>query len=318
MVSREIDKDMFDQNSFDEDGLNDWLETIAAEYVEGQYAGLASDEVEGYAELVLREGLDERARDHILTSLRNFPLFQSGRESGRVAFVHDLVADVIAARHYRKLINDRWQDTFRRLDHVDVDGPPLLRFMVRGIDKNGLETLRSELRRVGKDRSFAVALTLMMLVNSGRDALRKIDTSFEDRFLVGVRFVDRDLAELSFRGSDLTNAIFERCDLRGSVFQGTHLSRTTFRDCDLQGADLRRSRVQSIVAGQRMLSDVNRIHEWFAENSGVRDQGGRCPTAQQLVHLFGKYVTPLGEPKRDRLPEKALVSGEACRRRRGH
>lgn len=310
MVSREIAKGMFDQNSFDEDGLNDWLETIAAEYVEGQYAGLASDEVQEYAELVLRDGLDRGVRDHILTSLRNFPLFQSGNEGGQVAFVHDLVADVVAARHYRKLINGGRKDTFRRLEHVDVDYPPLLRFMVHGIEEGGLNTLRSALRRVGKDRSFSVALTLMMLVSPGKDTLRKIETSFEDRLLVGVRFVDRDLAELSFRGSDLTNAVFERCDLRRASFPGTHLSRTMFRDCDLRGADLRRSRAQSIVAGQRMLSDVNRIHEWFAESSGVRDEGVRCPTAQQFVYLFGKYVTPLGEPKRDRLPERALVSGK--------
>ena len=44
----------------------------------------------------------------------------------------------------------------------------------------------------------------------------------------------------------------------------------------------------------------------------IRDlwAGRRCPTAQQFMHLFNKYVTPLGSPRRDRLDHRALTAGK--------
>ena len=202
-------------------------------------------------------------------------------------------------------------EVFKRLAHVDVDGPPLLRFMARSLDETGRKHLADELRRPSTDRSFAVALTLMMLAEPSRDVLRQEQISLEDRFLVGVRFSNLDLAKRSFRGSDLTYAVFDGCDLTESSFDSAHFNHTAFRgNCVLHGADVRRSRTQSIVIRNRVEEDVERIHEWFHNETGIGTSRERCPTAQQIMYLFNKFVTPLGAPRRDRLDHKALISGK--------
>ena len=311
MKEREIEKGQFDSNSFEDDGLDDWLEQIAADYVEGRYAGFRQDEAEEYGRYVLRDGLTENEQHHILTSLLNFPLFQAGNESGKLAFVHDLIADAIAARHYLKRLSREAHEVFKRLAHVDVDGPPLLRFMARRLDQAGRAALAEELRLPSKDRSFAVALTLMMLAKPGRDVLRKGHVNLEDRFLVGVQFSDLDLSKSSFRGSDLTYASFNNCDLSGASFDSAYFNHTAFRgDCILRGTDVRGSRAQSIVIGSRVEDDIDRIHAWFHKASGIATSTGHCPTAQQFMHLFSKFVTPLGSARRDRMERMALSSGK--------
>ena len=79
MKDREIGKGLFDRNSFEEGGLEDWLEQIAVDYVEGQYAGFEKDDAEEYATYVLRNGLTDDQQHHILTSLLSFPLQAAAR-----------------------------------------------------------------------------------------------------------------------------------------------------------------------------------------------------------------------------------------------
>lgn len=37
--------------------------------------------------------------------------------------------------------------------------------------------------------------------------------------------------------------------------------------------------------------------------------GEPCPTALQAAHIFGKYITPLGEPRRDDLKRGGSLAG---------
>ena len=307
---REIGKGLFDIASFEEHGLDEWLEQIAADYVEGQYAGFQRDDAEEYGRYVLRDGLSESEQLHILTSLLNFPLFQAGSETGKVAFAHDLIADAVASRYYLKRLGRAAREVLARLEHVDVDGSPLLRFIAGRISEEGKGALVKELHRPNRERGFAIALTLMMLARPDRDVILREDVNLEDRFLVGVRFSDRDLSKRSFRGSDLTYAIFDGCDLTDSAFEGANFNHTAFRDCILRGAEMGRGRAQSVFIGNRLEDNSERIQEWFSKESGiVRTGGGGCPTAQQLMHLFGKFVTPLGSPKKDTLNDRALNAG---------
>jgi len=101
MVQREIDKRLLDVRFVETNGLGEWLEQIAIDYVEGQrYAEINRDQAMEYGEVVLREGLDEGTKDHILTTLLQFPLFRAGEKTGRIAFAHDLIAETLAARAY--------------------------------------------------------------------------------------------------------------------------------------------------------------------------------------------------------------------------
>lgn len=310
MRDREIEKGLLDHASFEEGGLDDWLEQIAADYIEGHYAGFQRDEAEEYGRYVLQDGLSEDEQYHILMSLLSFPLFQAGSESGKVAFVHDLIADAVAARHYLKRLSRETDDVLEKLARVELDLPPILRFMAGRIDKDGMAALVEALRRPNQGRSFAVALTLMMLAQTGRDVLRREAVNLENRSLVSVRFSRLDLSRCSFRGSDLSYAIFDSCDLTEARFDGAHLDQTVFRgDYNLRGAQMGKSRVQSVVIGSRREDDMGRIHEWFSQASGIVTADGGCPTAKQFLHLFGKYVTLLGEGRRDRLDHRGLSAG---------
>lgn len=101
MIKREIDKDLLDLRFLQPSGLEDWLEQIAVNYVEGsRYSDIDRDEATEYGRLVLRDGVDEKTERHILISLLQFPLFREGIQTGRIAFTHDLIAEALAARFY--------------------------------------------------------------------------------------------------------------------------------------------------------------------------------------------------------------------------
>jgi len=96
MIDREINKGLLDLGVFVPDGLQEWLEQLAAGYVEEQrYADISRDEAMMYGELVLRDGLDQNIKNHILTSLVQFPLFRAGSETGLIGFTHDLIAEAL-------------------------------------------------------------------------------------------------------------------------------------------------------------------------------------------------------------------------------
>jgi hypothetical protein len=197
---------------------------------------------------------------------------------------------------------------------VDLDDPILLRFMASSLGGEEEIGLSDELHRASmQDRSLPVLLTLLMLARPERDLLRRIRVGLEGRNLVSVRFEKRDLAGMSFRHTDLSHALFHECDLRGTLFEGAFLQRTRFEGSnqlqDAQFGDL--SRVQSLFAGRRLLEDANQLREWIAANTGrPLTPGEPCPTGLQMRHLFGKFITPLGEPRRDDLKRDGLVAGK--------
>jgi uncharacterized protein YjbI with pentapeptide repeats len=314
IVEREKKKGLLDLDLLEPRGLTDWLEQIALDYVEGQkYADISRDAAMEYGQLVLRAGLDERTRHHILTSLLQFPLFRAGEKTGLVAFVHDLVAEALAARAYLRTLSRQPRDVAIRLARVDLEDPTILRFMARSLGDAERQALVRELR-LGNlpSRAFAVALCLLLMARPERDLLKEARVNLEGQNLVAVRFENRDLSALSFRGSDLSHAVFSGCDLGGAQFEGAFLNRTQFEGQNhMRGAqfgDL--VRVQSIWAGKRLLEDPAEIRSWVGEMTGVPQGAGEpCPTALQVEHLFRKYITPLGEPRRDELKRRALLAG---------
>ncbi|HEV2356885.1 MAG TPA: pentapeptide repeat-containing protein, partial [bacterium] len=157
-----------------------------------------------------------------------------------------------------------------------------------------------------------VLLSLLMLARPGRDVIKRTQLTFESRNLAGLRFMNRDLSGVSFRQSDLSHGVFRDCDLRGALFEGTFLHRTRFEgDNDLRDARFGdSSRAFSIFVGSKLLDDPGQIKEWLAARTGRPvPTAESCPTALQLRYLFGKYITPLGTPKRDYLKHDALVAG---------
>lgn len=315
MVHREEKKGLLDLRLLEPNGLNDWLEQIAVDYVEGQrYADISRDAALEYGQLVLQPTLDENTKHHILTSLLQFPLFRAGEKTGMVAFAHDLIAETLAARFYLRIIPKQPRDVASRLSRVDLDNPTLLRFMASRLGRTEEQALAKEIQSGGlQGRGLAVALSLLLIARPERDLVKRIRPILDAQDLVAVRFENRDLASVSFRHSDLSHAVFTNCDLRGAHFEGAFLNRTRFNgQNEMLGAqfgDL--SRVHSVWVGNRLLEDPDKIRSWIGEATGMPESPGEpCPTALQIAHLFGKYITPLGAPRRDDLKRDGLLAGK--------
>lgn len=311
LVRREVDKGLFDQNSFEEDGLDEWLEEIAAEYLEGNSTGVDISQAEEYGEIVLRTGLDDDVRSHVVTSLLQFPIFQAGTETGRVLFAHDLMAEALAARAYVRTLRKRTGKIASRLSIVDLDDPTLLRFVASRLDKTAEESLIEELRDTTDER-FSLLLSILLLARPDRNIIQSRSIALEARSLVGVRFVNRDLIGVSFRRSDLSYTVFEKCDLNRALFEGAYFNSTRFDNATtLENAEIGNlAGVVSVIVANRLEADPERVAEWFARATGQPPlQQAPCPTALQLTRLFGKFVSPLGSPKRKSLSENGIFAG---------
>ena len=315
MIKRETDKGLLDIRLFEDRGFEQWLELMAVTYVEeSRHAGITQDYALEYGQLVLRPGLDENSRNHVMMTLLQFPLFQAGSETGLLAFTHDLIAEALAARAYLANLTKNPAETGRRLSRTDLEDPVILRFMAKRMGHPELARVLEELQRGGlQDRALSMLLSLAMIACPDRDLIKRSGINLESQNLVAVRFKGRDLSGLSFRRADLSHALFEDCDLHSTHFEGAFLDRTRFtRKNDLQGAtfgDL--SRVQSVWVGSRLIEDPARIRKWVATitrtPSTLKEP---CPTALQICHLFGKFITPLGDARRDQLGCRGLLAGK--------
>ena len=315
MIRRDIEKGLLDTRLLERRGLEDWLEQIALSYVEGRrYADIDRDEAMDYGRLVIREGADDKTQRHILISLLQFPLFRAGAESGRLNFTHDLIADILAARAYLRQLKDHAPDVGYRLSRVDLENPTLLRFMASKLGEEQEAAIVRALQQgalVG--RAFAILLSLLMLARPERDLVKRAGVILEARDVSGLQFRRRDLSDLSLRNADLSGALFLDCELRKVRFEGAYLSRTRFEgENRLQGARFGTpSRVLSLFAGRKLLETPSQIDEWIAKVTGYAEPRREpCPTALQFQHLFGKFITPLGDPRRDDLGHRGLVAGK--------
>ena len=311
LVDREVHKGLFDLDSFEEGGLAEWLEEIAAEYIEENCTGVDISQAEEYGEIVLRRNLSEGVKTHIVTSLLQFPLFQAGKETGRVMFAHDLMAEALAARAYVRILQSSSERIGGRLSSVDLEDPTLLRFIANRLDDAAEDGLVEELTQATTE-GLPVVFTLLLLARPERDLVLSHRIGLEDRNLVGVRFSGRDLSGVSFRRSDLSYVTFHDCDLTGARFGGAFFNRTKFSGkIKLRGAEVGNlAGPASIMVGTRVETNLNRILEWFGGKTGQqRLMPATCPTALQMAQLFGKFVTPLGEPRRKSLSARGIVAG---------
>ena len=312
MVAREREKGLLHESFFGEDGLADWMEEIAVDYVEGQgYA--ETEQAREYGEYVLQSNLDSDRRDNILRSLLQFPLFSPSEGTGRIAFAHDLIAQALAARFYLKQIGGQRTSVFGRLAGVDFEDPVLLRFVASRLTPEMTTFVLEQLRNgVVTDADYGAALFLLLLVRPERDLVARENLQFAGRNLAGVPFADRDLSEHRFAECNLSRVLFKDCDLHGASFEGAFLSRTRFVDCDLGEARFGNvNRIESIAFGTTIIHENVAIRERLFKETGraLEVLADPCPTALQVVRLLSKFVTPLGRARRNQLDERGLMAG---------
>lgn len=314
MVMRERGKGLLDESCFEQDGLADWMEEIAVEFIEGQgYAD--TEQAREFGEIVLQTDLSDERRDDILSSLLQFPLFSRSEEgTGRVVFAHELIAQALAARFYLKAIGKESTTVFDRLTSVDFEDPVLLRFVASRLSPKMSSFVLNQLRIGGiSEDAYGAALFLLLLFHPGRDLVARENLQFAGKNLSGVPFKDRDLSGHSFVESNLSRVSFTGCDLCNASFKGAFLSRTRFIDCRLDNAQFgNTNRIESIVFGKSVIHENAAIRERLHKETGMALEvlADPCPTALQIVEIFAKFVTRLGKARRNRLDERGLLTGK--------
>ena len=316
IVLREKEKGLLNEADFEENGLEDWMEEIAVEYVNGKgYADTA--QAREFGELVLLSDLSDDRREDNLRSLLQFPLFSSSDEgTGRIAFAHELIAQALAARFYLKEINRERERTtvFDRLTSIDFDHPVLLRFIASRCTPEMTEYLLNQLRGGGiSNAAFGAVLFLILLVRPARDLVLQENLQFAGKNLAGIRFKNRKLAGQSFFECNLHRVSFENCDLRNASFEGALLNRTYFIDCDLANAHFPNpNRIDSISFGGKEIHENKEIRKKISDETGMTMEISTepCPTALQVVQIFTKFVNRLGESRRRHFYRRVLLAGK--------
>ena len=314
IIKREVDAGLLDLQLFLPGGLEEWLEEMALAYIEeGRYSDIDRKQAIEYGQLVLRDGTDEETQENTLTSLLRFPLFRPGTEQNKIAFTHDLIAELLAARGYVRRLPKQAAEIGYRLSHNDLQEASVLRFVAARLGSAELKAVADQIQQGALEgRALAILLSLLMLARPERDLIRNIRRDFGAQDLTGIHFYKRDLSEVSFRNANLSSVTFQDCDLRGAGFEGAFFNRSRFEDSNsLEGAhfgDL--ARAVSIVVNQRPLEEAKDIKAWVEKVTGrPQPTTEPCPTALQFFHLFSRFVTPLGTARRDDLPRRALLAG---------
>jgi Pentapeptide repeats (9 copies) len=318
MIQREVNAGLLDLHLFLSGGLEDWLEEMALGYIEeGRYSDIDRKQAIEYGQLVLRDGVDEATQDNTLTSLLRFPLFRPGTEQNKIAFTHDLIAELLAARGYARRIPKQAAEIGYRLSHYDLHEASVLRFIAAKLGDVEQKAIADQIQHGALEgRTLAVLLSLLMLARPERDLIKSTRRDLGGQDLTGVHFRKRDLSTVSFRNSNLSGVIFQDCDLRDAGFEGAFFSRSRFEGSNsLEGAHFGDvERAVSIFVGARILEEPKDIKAWIERVTGrAQPTTEPCPTALQFFHLFSKFVTPLGTGRRDDLPRRALLAGRRVR-----
>jgi hypothetical protein len=317
ILAREVAKGVILPDAFEENGLDDLLETIATDFCVNNYAGTSTDDIRVYSEMVLRPDLTDEHRQKLITSLVQFPLFSSADRPGVVSFKHELLAEYLFGRQLAKnIISDPARAVSKLVSNPTFCETLAFRYLAQEIRENN--RVRSVIidkivRDPPPDRILKILLQLWL--SSAPAPCRLPPGDFlEGRDLSGMKFAKVNLSERSFRRANLTDVSFTQCALTQAKFEGARLVGTRFERLDddaLRGAQFGNiENFEYIYSGSRLLEDRDAMRKWIREHTGILEPGSDpCPTTLQVRELFGKYVHDDGSGRRDELPFNALTRG---------
>lgn len=314
LLRRDIEKGIVDTAVTAVQDVIEFAESVAVEDLRNGFQGVPVEVVREWAQYILPDDLAPDQRNRWLANLTQLAFFMSGG-LGQIQFSQELIEQFLLGQALLRALDNR-RDTFLQL--LSVRQLPwdwlAVRILADGVAARGrvgdLSVAAAE--HVGRVILFKNLIQVLLLAGITTDALRQLP--LEQRDLAGVAFRDMDLSGVSFRGSNLADTVFERCVLRGARFAGAILSNTGFERlgtgalADADFGDL--TKCHSIRADGRVLAGPQQVRAWLKrmQVASVSDEAP-CPTAQQLRHLFGKFVRPDGSARRSWLDEQALLRG---------
>ncbi len=320
IIEREKNKKgVFIPSNLQENGLDEWLETIASVCYATDFKGINKSDAEIYARLVLNSDLSEEESASTITSLVQFPLLARGTEVGVLTFEHELLAEYLVGRYLlKRLVKDPARSAQELGSRVDFADSLVGRYIASQLPKqpNGIESIVKSLKQDAlPGRSFTVLLQLLLMAIPSRDIINYYGLFFEGRDLGEVQFVDRDLTGLSFRNCNLSNTVFENCNLQNALFEGAFLSGTKFAKLTEESLEEAQfgniERFELVYIGQRGIDDREKFIEWVQKVTGkVEKISEPCVTTLQVRTLFLKFVRPDGVGRRSEMAEDILFRGK--------
>jgi len=321
IIKREKDKELLAWEQFEggEEGLTEWLETIALELYEENFKGLSKFDVEEYAQLVLRSELAPNEYSHIITTLIQFPLFAPGIKPGVITYKHELLGEYLAGRYLlRQIAKDPFRVAQRLGSRLDFADSLIARYLSSQIitQQEAIQAIINTLKTGAlKGRDFANLLQLILFAIPALDIIKSNQIILERRDLKGVRFISKNLQGISFRNCDLSNTLFLECNLQDTQFEGTYFSETRFEKLSkesLYGARFGNlQNFQSIYIDKKRIDERQQMIKWVQNITGTTEKIQEpCSAALQLRVLFLKFFRPSGQARSIGLPENALTRGK--------
>ena len=314
MLEREIDeKGLIDEAIFIDAGVQQWLEAVATDHVEGNVE-VDRETAREYGEMVLRDDVTEEQSEDALLALLRFPFFVQGERMGGISFAHELIAQAVASRAYaRDVTKYPVRVAARIMERINLEEPVLLRLMAQQLNSSrDVDPLVRAIHGDGERRGvYRLLLALLMIMRPDTDLIVRHDLPLEDALLARLHFRNLDLRGVSFRRSDLSYTRFERCVLEEGKFEGAFMKGTVFEDVRIRGAEFGdMERVESILWDSVFVDRDEEIEATLLKaTKGQKRKREPCPTARQLAHVFGKFITATGTRRRSALRREGIVAG---------
>jgi hypothetical protein len=316
MSNREYQKGMLNKDIFPPCAYREWLEEIAIENYKAK--GIYMNELRELAELsscLVDANLNENQTNGLITGLLMAPFFKKSEVSGKIELTHELIAEYLVGE---KLVKYFQSDApkFCYLASLRAWPPDsiILSVLVDGLAGNVHRLSDLICRDALPQDGIRNIIQILIRSEEGYAEIRQKCASLEGVDLEGMIFKKADLQGVSFRASDLTNTVFDNCNLQntrfeGSVIRGTVFSNTTkdfLRNAKFGDFE----HFYSATINNESIDDYEQFMNIINQYTGEKIKTeGLCPSARQLLFLFGKFVRPNGEPRRDVLDRKGVLRG---------
>ena len=313
IIEREYEKGLLDPRVVPKEDVVELLESLASIDFDQRLHGIDVGDVRDFAEIILPPDLSADDLDRYTANITQLALFVTAGE-GRIRFVHEPLELYLLGRFIAGRITNE-EEFVSNLARGPIPTDWVTWEVVA--DAVRRENRQGELLQLADRIQFRPGFNNLMRLAAllGPDEVPLRDFPLSGTDLSDVVFTGVDFSEVSFRDADLTNTLFVGCLLAGTDFKGAVLANTAFvggTEDQLAGAsfgDL--SRLHSIRTPEGALDDHAAAAGWLRERTRSTEPVVEpCPAARQLNHLFRKYVNPLGQPRRRRLQERALLRGE--------
>ncbi len=318
ILGREYDKKLLDPAVASEEKIIEFLESLALVDLENGFRGIDVGVVSEFAELTLPETLSDHEYDRFVKQFTQLALFMSDGQ-GRLRFAQEILEQYILGQALISAFPKKPERLRHLLSYREIPREWMtLRVVanhIRTCDAfDALVPLLYE--TLNRHVAFRNLLQIAVHAKDRSDALRLPNFSLERQDLSGLVFEDCDLKGMSFRGADLTNTVFRRCSLQKADLEGAMLRGTTFvlaEETALEGARLGDlTRFYSIRTREqgRSIDDHATARKWFERHTRIHSPIVEpCSAAQQLRHLFGKFVRPNGDFRRSWLDRRGTLAG---------